>query len=154
MFWTVEFNIFIKCMIVYNVTINIDSAVHDEWLKWDAIDDAYPGGIKDGNVCKEFHVESNFWRWRIRRTYLFCAIFQKREHFNGKEYACISRDKFNQIQRPVCRFVPCLRWFNDSFFSHAHFVQWNDDRFCSCYTSGGRKIPKKMTAAGLSLHSS
>jgi Domain of unknown function (DUF4286) len=57
-------------MIVYNVTINVDSAIHEEWLKW----------------MKEKHL-ADVMATGMFETYKFLKLLSKQEDEIGETYA-------------------------------------------------------------------
>ncbi|MFN8144582.1 MAG: DUF4286 family protein [Bacteroidia bacterium] len=83
-------------MIVYNVTINIDSAVHDEWLKW-MQSTHIPEVLKTGMFVKNSMLkvlgdeESGGHTYSVQ---YFCENMKDFERYE-KEYAPALRDKFN-----------------------------------------------------------
>lgn len=79
-------------MIVYNVTVNIDESVHDEWLSW----------------MKDVHIP-NVLRTGIFTDNRFLKVLVE-EEMGGITYAiqytCESLEKFHEYEK---QFAPALR---------------------------------------------
>lgn len=91
-------------MIIYNVTVNVDDSIHDEWLAWMKqvhIPDVMKTGIfHDYRLCKVLSDEDT------GRTYSF-------------QYSCESMEKY---ERYISDFAPALRQtvsekFGDKFIA-------------------------------------
>ncbi|HLG34236.1 MAG TPA: DUF4286 family protein [Bacteroidia bacterium] len=78
-------------MIIYNVTVNVDDSIHDEWLKWMKevhIPDVMKTGMfKEYRLCKVLSDEDS------GRTYSF-------------QYVCDNMDMFEKYRN---EFSPALR---------------------------------------------
>ncbi len=86
-------------MILYNVTINIENDVHDEWLKW-MRESHIPDVLKTGyflehKICKVLNVEDEGTTYSIQYT---CNSMEDYEGYKTYEASRLQKevmDKFN-----------------------------------------------------------
>ncbi len=64
-------------MIIYNVTINIDESVHDEWLQWmqtKHIKDVLNTGCFTSARLVKVLVAKKLWQITKKTTHLYCEM--------------------------------------------------------------------------------
>lgn len=80
-------------MIIYNVTVNIDNDVHDEWLKWmkdKHIPDVMATGyFLENKMCKVLVAEEQGTTYSIQYT---CANMKDYEEYRDKEAPRLQND--------------------------------------------------------------
>lgn len=80
-------------MIIYNVTINIESDVHDEWLKWmrevHVPDVMQTGLFLENKICRLLHQEEQGITYSFQYT---CASLDEYEKYKSEHAPRLQAD--------------------------------------------------------------
>lgn len=80
-------------MIIYNVTVNIDNSVHDEWLNWmrnkHIPDVMATGHFIEHKICKVLVEEEQGTTYSIQYT---CSTMKNLEEYRAKHASRLQRE--------------------------------------------------------------
>jgi hypothetical protein len=96
-------------MIIYNVTINVENDVHDEWLKW-MRESHIPDVLKTGyflehKICKVLNVEDEGTTYSIQYT---CNSMEDYEGYKANEAARLQKEVMDKFKGKFVAFRSLL----------------------------------------------
>ncbi len=96
-------------MIIYNVTINVENDVHDEWLKW-MRESHIPDVLKTGyflehKICKVLNVEDEGTTYSIQYT---SKTMEDYEGYKANEAARLQKEVMDKFKGKFVAFRSLL----------------------------------------------
>lgn len=96
-------------MIIYNVTINVENDVHDEWLKW-MRESHIPDVLKTGyflehKICKVLNVEDEGTTYSIQYT---SKTMEDYEGYKSNEAARLQKEVMDKFKGEFVAFRSLL----------------------------------------------